>query len=480
MKPTAAVVAIAFAAVACSTDVDRPDLTSPHGTATVVATQVHVATQTLDDEFVGLAQRFPGFGGLFRDSTGALVALFTDLRAIDPAAEPALLQFARDGQHDLMGPPTNGDGRITFRLARYDFAQLSEVARIARANKGERAFSVDVNEAENRVVVVAEQDRDSLATVLRLRDGGLSDTDVRVEVRRRPSLSSTTDIRAKTAAVAGIEIGLVGAGGRAATCTTGFTFRLRDIKTRAVSREYYLATASHCSKTWGKVDGGAILQPTVGRQIGVEVFEAPTLPGQSCPSGRPCQAADLSVYEIKDPLVRQSLDIQRGLLAWPDVGGSAFDSYQNWTDLETAGGSYGTVGATSGRVQGDDLRSTCATLYYDAPFNRAFTCQNEVRFRTYGGDSGAPVYSLAASGRPILRGIVSGHSDWSWWNLKGWHFEHTTWYSPLFSIRMVLQNRWPGKEILFGPYNDLGMRSCGPGVPGVIEVFCSSTSSGSN
>ncbi|MEP6493667.1 MAG: hypothetical protein ABJF01_13370 [bacterium] len=418
---------------------------------------------------------------MFRDSTGALTVYFKDLRNISDAATASITGFAQAAKYQLMGPAAKGDAGLKFKIARYDFNELAQAASFLRQKTWPKGiYSLDINEAENLLVIGLRSESQQAAVEADLKSIGVLPDMYRFEIGHA-SPASISSLNFPTAPVAGVEIGLVNSGGGQNVCTMAFNFQLRNNATFVIAPQYYGVTSAHCSKVWGTLDNGAMRQPATGtttRQIGTEVFEAASFTGSGCASGVTCQTADLSIYLISDPLVTQSIDIQRGLMAWPTIGDSSFtfSDYKNVSTFGTATGVFGAIGRTSGHREtgAGGLRSTCVYLAFDPPNDhRGFTCQNEVWIRTYLGDSGGPVYETLTSGGIILRGITSGENDFVTHDLGGAHPQHTTYYSPMTAISTHIQNNWPGNEVLTGSYNDLFTRVCIPPIFGAANVSCS-------
>jgi hypothetical protein len=148
--PRSAVTAIAIAVVGCGTEREptSPSASLPapsHGAAAAPRT---VPPLTVDDAFAAIATTAPGFGGLFRDSTGALTMYLADMKRA-PAALAAIRPFLTR-QH-LM------DGVVHIRHGAYDYRQLvAWKQRLIPVLALPGTVFTDVDEATNRLRVGVE------------------------------------------------------------------------------------------------------------------------------------------------------------------------------------------------------------------------------------------------------------------------------------------------------------------------------------
>jgi hypothetical protein len=223
-----AVLAVFFTACIRDVATEPSTLAANHGASASLAPLT--SATTIDDQFEEFARRFPGFGGIFRDSTGLLTVYFTDLRSVPDAAVPALLEFVRVGKHQLMGP-NRGDLAIVVKPARYDFIRLRNAATIVMSREWSHGvFMLDINEAENRLVIGLSSEAAQAGIVSELTSAGIPSDMVRYSIGSVEPVSTTT-IHSRTAPVSGIDVGMPNDVGTLNLCTIGFSFRVRDWNT---------------------------------------------------------------------------------------------------------------------------------------------------------------------------------------------------------------------------------------------------------
>ena len=119
--------------------------------------------------------------------------------------------------------------------------------------------------------------------------------------------------------------------GHVSSCSFVISFQWRDWNTFAFTPDYYGIMPDHCSGIRGSVDTLPWSQSNAqNRFIGREVFTPAPYTGGDCPGTDTC-IVDLTVLKITDSAVTQSMNAQRGLIAWPNLGDSTFtfSSYMN-------------------------------------------------------------------------------------------------------------------------------------------------------
>jgi len=352
--------------------------------------------QTLDQEYARMAERVPGFGGLYLDEQGTTHVYLQDL--------------SRAG--DMQGL---GD-RMVFQQGDYNFGDLfawKDQVRPQLAQPG--AVYLDIDEQRNRLVFGVERayiDRFNEGLQSFLRGTRVPPAAVIVEVADPIEPVALEFLTDKIRPVpAGVQITRPLGGGDFSICTLG-TNALRGFVKGFI-------TASHCTATRSVVDGTHFSQstPDGSSQIGVETVDPPFLTGGSCPPGRVCRFSD-AVFAAYDSAALSA----GGKIAFPlfwgvSVGTLLVDPAEPRMSVTNAllsdpsvGSLVFKVGRTTGGTLGP-LVQTCSDSNV-ALTNITMLCQNRVFSGVIPGDSGSPVFlHKFGSKTATLAGILWGRSS---------------------------------------------------------------------
>lgn len=367
--------------------------------------------KTLDEQFVDLAARIPGFGGYRTDDAGRFTVDLVDTTRRDLALQviaPALLERG-------VAPTA-----VQVRRVQYDFAQLNawrDRARAVLAVPG--VSSLDANEGQNRVLVglVREDARAAAEAALSRLD--IPREAVVIEVNGGNSLalglSDQTDNMVGGNKITN-QFGI--------SCTLGVNVRLPSDP--GGGTEYFL-TNSHCTSPDRRMDGrvdSVTFTRTGYPAFAVEVDDPPFFP---CYGDLRCRYSDAARIQYWYPWDANYGNIARteSYGTGPDWGSRTFNS-AGWPyhyfqlafsqGPRSEGDRVDKVGITTGWTSGR-VRRTCEDANFYSPYTGehlyTLLCQVFVDARLREGDSGGPAFTPTEAGytRPtaILRGMVWGY-----------------------------------------------------------------------
>jgi len=368
---------------------------------------------TLDQEFAQLAEKVPGFGGLYLDEKGTTHVYLQDLSR------------AREVQ---------GLGeRVEVQQGEYDFRDLfawKEEVRPRLTQEG--ALSLDIDERRNRLVFgVKEGSLDAFAAELQsfLRSTRVPPEAVLVEAAEPiVPLELLTD-RIRPVPM-GVQISRPISSLQSAVCTLGVNATRFGVKG--------FVTNSHCTATRSAVEGSLFYQNNVGpfNFIGTETVDPPFFTNSSnssCPQGKLCRWSDSAFVAYHSATFSDG-----GQLANPVFCGAGFPGPLQVSSaqprLPVTGYIFGNpvvgsivqkVGRTTGCTFGPQ-QSSCTDVNVLLPngllSNITMLCQNLVTASSGGGDSGSPVFWNEGD-EAILVGILWGGASGTY-AYSPWFFVH--------------------------------------------------------
>lgn len=424
-------VTLSAATVACDAEPTAP--TSPSSFASDrFAWAVETALGTPDSRLVRIAQRVPGFGGVYVDSSG---------RAVVWLAADTQLAAASRAMAEVLGRLPSIDSRgWRIRRTRYDLQQLYEWRRsLLEELSLDHLVYIDLDEAGNQVWVAV--DRPSAIPLVRAaaRRRGIPDAAAQVVTEARPHQLQliTNEIRPLTGGMR------IGASYGSMACTSS----LVGYRASAPSVPL-MVTNGHCSFTQGALDTMQYGAPFGGAPIVQEEFDPPFWyvydgrPNAICTPLEPfcvtfcpsvatggCRWGDVSSWRFIQPTSVSLYAVATTSFAYFGTGGDGSLAYTGTETLTAwppeylySGERMDKVGATSGWTAGP-LNHTCTDV--GMPGNRMLLCQYTVLAEARGGDSGSPVIWDGAAGR-YLTGIL--------WGANSTQFT----FSPLWSINADL------------------------------------------
>jgi hypothetical protein len=383
----------------------------------------------MDGQLAKVADRLPGFGGMFFDDNGDLNVY---LVAADAPADTQALEarkarvetaitavFGKDllvqGRDRRSEPGSQAmperSPEIKIIKGKYDIPQLVEWrAGVDLALEVRGVLFTDLDERHNRVRVGVESSvvRERVEAILARR--GIPREAVIIE-QTKPDRFHATLRDERRPVQGGVQIEADTGIFSSKICTLGFNAFRNNVKG--------FVTNSHCTENQGGSDGTDFHQPTDplfgSNKIGDEIADPPYFTGGICPAGRRCRFSDSAFVDYSEVL-------SGGARIVRTTGtGSLTIHSTNPTFLvisETATPVDGTIldkvgrttGWTSGRVS-----ATCLTTNV-ADTNITLFCQNRVA-RISGtnrmsdnGDSGSPVFRVLGSDASLF-GILWGGPD---------------------------------------------------------------------
>ncbi|ARA93984.1 MAG: hypothetical protein D6685_00560 [Bacteroidetes bacterium] len=369
--------------------------------------------QTLDDRLAEVADRVPGFGGLFFDEDGRL-----HVYQLDPSLS-SRTTAALDLLTDL-DPATRADARVLE--ATYDFRQLQEWRLLVRQNLlgHDGVMSLDIDERVNRLTVGIEDAAHREQTRAALEALGIPEEAVLVVETSPftplqaipPGWQGNTLVEEVDPKAGGLQIER-SAGG---ACTLGFNATWYNQQTGQYEDAF--VTNSHCTNVQGGVENTAFGQPDSPDVIGTEVQDPPYFSGTSgyytCPVGYVCRLSDSAVVRYA-PGIDHVLGKIYKTRSYGTGGsmGSIIHDGNMFTITSTgtypyAGQTLNKIGRTTGWTRGP-VSNTCIDIsQYGTSI--ILLCQGIVDARSDGGDSGSPVFRQLSENEVRLEGILWGEN----------------------------------------------------------------------
>lgn len=382
------------------------------------AVPINLAPQSVDDQFVTIAEAFPGFAGLYYDDEGRLVLNV----AVPPGESKAAFSVTATLEDELLNNTLSllGDellmlgydsrkmvekvmlskvelkDLVEVRRVEYDFLSLKSWYDKAEILGSDTVISSDIDERANRIVYGIEElqrvpDVQKKLTALAIPLGAVS---FRQETAPEPPAPAADAELSAQATVRDYQRELRGGIGFAPffyNCTLGFN-AVRDGVLGFV-------TASHCSFSPGNVSSGEFgraWQPDEGPDqniIGQEVADPSyrSLPG--CPTSK-CRLSDSTFYRYTT-----SRPKPLGKLANVALNSSTINStYPNLTihrersrQATYVGIQINKVGATTGHRLGN-ITQMCSSALEQDNTGRYILCEVVHDADSSGGDSGGPIW----------------------------------------------------------------------------------------
>lgn len=362
--------------------------------------------RTLDQQFVDLVEKIPGFGGFYQVENGMYILRIKrdavkDIEVPAEGIEQGILlsQAPTAISSSIISAtprtPTSAlsslkraaeKDSVLVLPAEYDFAELQRHRdQLIRANILPINVSfVDTDEVENRVVVGIHDGRSRFSDLyLEARSAGLStEAIVFVPASKIVASDDLWDKRRPTQGGLKITRG-------PNICTMGFNLKL-------TSTTYAFLTAEHCTAgTFGSVLGTVFYQPSVDR-VGIETHSSHSYTS-GCPYTK-CFRSDVAVIQYDSGVTSQ------GYVAYTQPFGnqlapitSAFPMDKFDTSAFTAGITLYKPGAGTGTTKGHVDR-TCADISTGG--GSYLVCQYSVERVGGGGD---PIAAPGDSSAPVWR-----------------------------------------------------------------------------
>ena len=336
-----------------------------------------------DDRLMAIAEKLPGFGGMFVDArTDTLYLYLTD------AAHAAVTEEAIAEALDEDAPRTSNTRLLQ---ATYSFAELNE----AHKNMMPSVLGIsgvvltDIDEANNGLTVGVLDSRVEAEVEKQLAALGIPREMVTIETTA-PVVPEVSLRDRHRPVVGGLEIQFL-RGGSTLLCTLGFN----ALRAGVIG---YVAN-SHCTAVQGGINGTVHHQSTravAADRIGFEIRDPVYFMGGVCPAGRRCRYSDTSFGRYSGG-VPNPVPNTRGRIARPNLGSFAWNGVNTFrivgeTNFPVVGEPLTKVGRTTGRTQGV-VTATCVNVNV-AGTNITQLCQDRASYASAGGDSGSPVFRI--------------------------------------------------------------------------------------
>lgn len=255
---------------------------------------------TLDDRFAAGARVVPGFAGILFEA-GQLVVM-----AVPGAPEQELREMVK-ALLSLSGRGANADALVNtmqVRTARYGFDELLQWKRdLDPLSLNLDIHSVDIDERENalRLGTMTGTPEEIEAVLV---GQGVPAEAILVE-KRAYSVPDNLLENHYRPVFAGLKVGV---GPSSGGCTLGSVVNHVDAQGNSSSTRY-VVTASHCTQTFGALDGDTIGQPSTSSPIGVEIYDSTAFTyaeDSNCPQSTTsttirCRYSDAALFEMFDP-----------------------------------------------------------------------------------------------------------------------------------------------------------------------------------
>ena len=302
---------------------------------------------TLDEMFVEVAKRVPGFGGAYIDSDGKLAIVLQD-------PSPRALAAAQDVFAGIFGKKRIPKAGVKAVKGDFDFLALNDAHVKARSLLNlPDVVMLDSDERSNRLSIGVSSAEGQSAVEKRVATLGIPSNIVMVrQVQPVVNLDfplSLHQLRQTTRPLlAGLEIV-----GPDLFCTLSLVAERSGVPG--------LLTCSHCTEKRGEVDGTTYTQ--ISNLIGHEIVDPPFFTGGQCPSGRKCRFSDSAfaaltpgVTALRGRIANVGFTLQPGE---PFLGPFSFAVTATITPL--AGDPVQKVGRTTGYSAGE-VSQTCTDI----------------------------------------------------------------------------------------------------------------------
>ena len=349
----------------------------------VVGAYPALAEPTGDDRLMAMAEKFPGFAGMFVDaSTDTLYLYMTD------AAHEAVTE---DAIAEALGEDAPRTSNIRLFQATYSFAELNEAHKTMMPSVLGTSGVVltDIDEATNRLTVGVLDQRAGAEVEKQLAALGIPPEMVNIETTDPVTLEVSLQDRHRPV-VGGLQIQFL-RGASTFNCTLGFN------ALRAGVIGY--VTNSHCTAVQGGVNSTVHHQSTRAvavDRIGFEIRDPLYFTGGVCPAGRRCRYSDTS-FGMYSGGVPNPVPNTRGRIARPNLNSVAWNGISTFrivgeTAFPVVGEPLTKVGRTTGRTQGA-VTATCFNVNVSGT-NITQLCQDRAAYASSPGDSGSTVFRI--------------------------------------------------------------------------------------
>jgi len=357
--------------------------------------QVPLSEETLDDQLARLAERIPGFGGIFLDENGRIAVYLVEGEVTTLSVREIGATIARTLGWD---EPRLRAGAIRILPGQYSFRQLKEWndQLFPHVFEIEGVTLTDIDEARNRLRIGVESEEAAEVVIETLDSLGVPREAVIVE-EVEPILPMATLRDKVRPLVGGLQINFPGY-----LCTLGFN----AVRSSVAG----FVTASHCTNVQGGVEGTPYWQPREDTDtfIGTEIADPLYTRRLGCPRGRVCRYSDSAFAQLAF-----GVNASLGYLAQTASLGSLTitGSFQITAEAtrRVRGEVLNKVGRTTGWSQGP-ITQTCVNVGVTGT-RIVLLCQDFVQATVDAGDSGSPVFKINGSGVTLYGLLWGGNSS---------------------------------------------------------------------
>jgi hypothetical protein len=238
----------------CSDELTRPDVAQNRRLNSVQPAR-RLPPNNLHEHFLELAARIPGFGGMFFDSSGAIVVRLKDLTKAD-LARAAVAEIAASGKALGLTPAVP----VKTVDAEYSYDELASLYANVLGIPNLGVTSYDIDERINRIVIGVPKSRARGDVESLLAGHGVPAGPV-VLVDAEPPTNLTTLQQYYRPLVGGQRIRFVRQG-QTGNCTQGYNVELRK-PDGSYEPNHCFVTNAHCSGNFGIIDGTVYGQPSL-------------------------------------------------------------------------------------------------------------------------------------------------------------------------------------------------------------------------
>lgn len=344
--------------------------------------------RSIDDDFVRMGHEIPGFGGLFYDEQGRPTVYLLDPEGAGKKALKSL-----------------GSTEVRIKRGDFEFERLlgwRVELRPVLALPG--VVFLDVDETKNRVVIGIDSASKSLDRA------GLEQKLLATGVPRQAVLFQET---ARIRPLVGLQDKLRPVPGGVQVVFSGFACTLGFNAVRA--GVFGFVVASHCTDTFGEVEGTRFFQSTGdANAIGTEIADPGLFTDPPCPPGMGCRYSDTAFAKYDKASLGALAKIARPSSNGTDSGPltlkptTARFTIKSRMSSPLVGETVHKVGRTTGWTYGNVI-NTCADVNEDVDVT--LLCQSLVQIGGGPGDSGAPVFVALPGNSARLIGLLWGGGD---------------------------------------------------------------------
>lgn len=371
---------------------------------------------TLDEQLVELAERVPGFGGVYHDyATGRVIVHLKDLSQASAARKAVGAFLTRRPLLPGVGEPKADVPRasrrrptMAFAKAEHDFRDLARWRRQLEEAGRDLWTMSDIDDIANRVLigVIDEAARVELSDALE----GLGIPRGAVTIRVIPPVVEENLQGFVRPVRGGIQVKAVPSPPGIGECTLGYV-AIREFPGPVYdfAGPRFVFTASHCTTAFGQDWDDVIGQPTQAQRIGVEFSDPPLRSSASdpaCPSSdNVCRRSDAALFQLDDNSSSTSTFNGVATASGLTLTGTTFYAGRQqsfWSNQPVA-----KIGRSTGQTSGV-VTNSCTNVSISG---RTMVCQVYATYASATGDSGAPVWHTDNLGNRWVIGIHWGRDN---------------------------------------------------------------------